>query len=205
MDNMPREMKAGDELSYRYIVMRGQAKELPNTADWENFAQVMGVRGKPAYEVKDVKTGSVKGTKFMLELIPADSGFVGTVTQANLPIRLPVRVANMNPNWTFAWFDLDRKEWYPSAVDRAINQGYFTMDTRQGNHRFFAGHPVVADNPDLRIAAFCDTPSEITACLNNVSDNSITASVRLNPALGTSEPVKVELASGEMKTVKFPR
>ena len=111
----------------------------------------------------------------------------------------------MNPNWTFAWFDLDRKEWYPSAVDRAINQGYFTIDTRQGNHRFFAGHPVVADNPDLRIAVFCDTPSEITACLNNVSDNSITASVRLNPALGASEPVKVELASGEMKTVKFTR
>ena len=32
MDNMPREMKAGDELSYRYIVMHGRARELPNTA-----------------------------------------------------------------------------------------------------------------------------------------------------------------------------
>jgi hypothetical protein len=203
MDGMPREMKAGDELSYRYLAMHGRARELPNTADWDDFAQAMGLRGDPPYQVTSIKAGQVKGTRFLLELIPSDGAFVGTVSQANLPIRLPVRVANMNPNWTFAWFDLDRKEWYPSALDRAISQGFFTFDTGRGAHRFFAGHPVLADNPDLRMAVFSDAKSEISADLNNVSENKITATVRLNPALGPAEPVKVELASGETKSVKF--
>ena len=111
--DMPREMKAGETLHYRYVLMHGRTGEDPNTADWERFAQTMGFRGPPAYEVKDVRAGSVKGTKFLLELAPGDGGFSGTVTQSDLPIRLPVRVAEMNPNWTFGWFDLDRKEWYP--------------------------------------------------------------------------------------------
>ena len=80
--------------------------------------------------MKDVKTGHVKAQRFLLELVPADGAFVGTVTAADLPIRLPVRVAGMNPNWTFGWFDLDRKEWHPSAIDRDIRQGFFTLDMR---------------------------------------------------------------------------
>jgi hypothetical protein len=200
---LPREVKAGDEIRYRFVLMHGPAGELPNTAFWDHFAQTMGFRGKPAYAVKDVKAGSVKGTKFLLELAPADGGFAGTITGVDLPIRLPVRVADMNPNWTFAWFDLDRKEWSPSAVDPVINQGYFTFDTRRGPHRFFAGHPVLADNPDVRIAVLSDAKSEVRATLNNVGDQPVKLKVRLNPALGAANPQEIELASGEMKAVTF--
>ena len=83
----------------------------------------------------------MKGTKFLLELEPEDGGFAGAVSQSDLPIRLPVRVADMNPNWTFAWFDLDRKEWFPSAVDQVINQGFFTLDTRRARIVFLPATP----------------------------------------------------------------
>ncbi|NCQ32636.1 MAG: hypothetical protein GW802_35400, partial [Armatimonadetes bacterium] len=86
---MPREIKAGEELRYRYVLMHGRAGEGPNTSEWEQFAVRMGLRGKPAYEVKDVKLGNVTGTKFLLELEPAEGGFAGAVTHADLPIRLP--------------------------------------------------------------------------------------------------------------------
>jgi hypothetical protein len=109
----------------------------------------------------------------------------------------------MNPNWTFGWLDLDRKEWYPSAIDSFLKQGYFTLDTRRGAHRFFAGHPVLADNPDVRIAVFSDAKSEIRAALNNVGDAPMTVTVRLNPALGTVPPQQMTLAPGELKTVSF--
>ena len=168
--DMPRQMKAGETLRYRYVLLRGHAGERPNTADWERFAQTMGFRGRPAYDVKDVKSGQVKGRRFLLELVPADGAFLGTVTAADLPIRLPVRVAEMNPNWTFGWFDLDRKEWHPSAIDRDIRQGFFTLDTRRGNHRLFAGHPVLTDNPEVRMAVFSDGQSEVRATLNNTGD-----------------------------------
>jgi len=201
--DMPREMKAGQTLPYRYVLVHGRAGEHPNTADWERFAKTMGFRGPPAYEVKDVKAGRVKSQRFLLELAPAEGAFAGTVTGADLPIRLPVRVAEVNPNWTFGWFDLDRKEWNPSAIDRDIRQGFFTLDTRRGNHRFFAGHPVLADNPDVRIAVFSDGKSEIRAALNNAGDAPLSLTVRANPALGAAAPQPCSLAPGELKEVKF--
>ncbi len=197
------DMKVGDEIRYRLLLMHGRQNELPNTYDWENFANKMGLRGKAAYEVKDIKAGKVKGTKFLLEIEPSDGGFVGTVTSADLPIRLPIRVADMNPNWTFAYFDLDRKEWLPSAVDPVISQGYFTIDTRRGNHRIFAGHPVLADNKELRILVLSDGQSKIQASVNNVGDAAVDAIVRLNPALGKAEPVKLHLEPGEVNNLEF--
>jgi hypothetical protein len=195
-------MKAGDELKYRLLLIRGRPFEDP-VADWENFAKKMGLRGNPAYEVKDIKAGKVKGTKFLLELEPQDGGFAATVTGSDLPIMLPVRMADMNQNWTFAWFDLDRKEWFPSAIDQAINQGFFTIDTRVGDHRIFAGHPVVADNKELRILVIGDGKSKVSASVNNVGDAAMDAVLRLNPALGKAEPVKVHLESGEVKNLEF--
>lgn len=203
LGNLPREMKAGEEIKYRLLLMHGRPSELPNTAEWDQFAKRMGLRGKPTYEVKDIKVGKVKGTKFLLELETEDSGFVGTVTGADLPIRLPIRVAGMNRNWTFAYFDLDRKEWLPCAVDPVINQGFFTLDTRRGNHRIFAGHPVLADNPDLRISVLSDGQSKIQANVNNVGDAPVDVTIRLNPALGKAEPVKIQLAPGEVKDLEF--
>ncbi len=201
---MPREMKAGEELNYRIILMHGRPKEPANTADWENFSKAMGLRGKPAYEVRDVKAGKVTDTRFLLEIEPTDYGFVGTVTGADLPCRLPIRVANMNQNWTFAYFDLDRKEWFPSAVDQVIGKGYFTLNTRLGNHRIFAGHPVVADNPDLHILVLSDGKSKVQASVNNVGDTAVDTAIRLNPALGTGEPAKIRLEPGEAKDLEFP-
>ena len=204
LGNMPRNVKAGEEINYRLLLMHSRPNELPNNADWENFATTMGFHGNPAYEVKDVKVGKVTGTRFLLELEPADFGFVGTVTGANLPCRLPIRVANINQNWTFAYFDLDRKEWFPSAVDQVISKGYFTLDTRLGNHRIFAGHPVGADNPELRIFVLSDGKTKVQASVNNVGDAAVDAVLRLNPGLGAAEPVKVHLESGEVKDLEFP-
>lgn len=201
--NMPRKMKAGEELNYRLLLMHGRPNEVANTADWENFSKTMGLRGNPSYEVKDVKVGQVTGKRFILELEPVDAGFVGTITGANLPCRLPIRVANMNPNWTFAYFDLDRKEWFPSAVDQVLGKGYFTLDTRLGNHRIFAGHPVIANNPELRILVLSDAKTKITVSVNNVADTAMDAVLRLNPALGANKPVKVHLNPGEVKDMEF--
>ncbi|OPZ84495.1 MAG: hypothetical protein BWY76_01819 [bacterium ADurb.Bin429] len=201
--DLPREMQAGETLRYRFLCMHGRAGELPNTADWERFVTTMGLRGAPAYTVTNVKAGAVAGTKFLLELTSTAHGFAGTVSNADLPVRLPARVAGMNPNWTFAWFDLDRREWHPSAIDRATNQGFFTLDTRRGAHRLFAGHPVTADNLEARIGITSDAKTYVKASVNNVTDKPMTLILSLNPALGAAPAQALTLAPGEMRDVVF--
>jgi hypothetical protein len=203
LTGMPRQMKAGDEITWRYVLLRGPVGEPSNTLGWENFAKTMGFRGAPAYQVTNIKAGAVTGTKFLLELTPTDGGFVGTVSAAQLPMRLPVRIADMNPNNTCGWFDLDRKEWHPSAIDRTIQQGFFTLDTSRGATRFFAGEPILADDPDLRIAVFSDAQTKIEAELNNVKDQPATVTLRLNPALGDAPPQQLTLQPGELKRISF--
>jgi hypothetical protein len=109
----------------------------------------------------------------------------------------------MNPNWTFAWFDLDRKQWQPSAVDPLINQGFFSLDTRQGNHRIFAGHPVIANHPEARIGVTSDAKSYVRASVNNVTDLPMPLTLRLHPALGAPPPVDCVLQPGELKTIDW--
>ena len=48
----------------------------------------------------------------------------------------------------------ERANRHPGAIDRDIRQGYFTLDTRRGNHRLLAGHPVLGDNAEVRISVF---------------------------------------------------
>ena len=70
-------------------------------------------------------------------------------------------------------------------------------------HRLFAGHPVLADNPDVRIAAFSDGKSVVRATLNNIGDTPVSLMVRLNPALGAAAPQHIELPAGAIKDLTF--
>lgn len=204
LQNFPRQVKAGETLTYRFVAFQGDQREGSNTLlNWDRFIHSMGFQGKPDYEVKNIGAGKVKSTKFLLELQPEHFGFVGTVTKADLPIRLPIRIEGMNPNWTFAYIDLDRKEWFPSAVDPEIRQGYFSLDTRAGDHRIFAGHPVISDNPNLKIIVTWDAFSDIEANVNNTGDETIETTIQLNPALGGAESIKIRLSPGETKVVKL--
>ncbi len=62
---------------------------------------------------------------------------------------------------------------------------------------------MVADDKELRILTLSDGQSKIKASVNNVSAAAVDAVVRLNPALGKMEPVKVHLAPGEVKNLDF--
>ena len=61
----------------------------------------------------------------------------------------------------------------------------------------------MADNKELRILVLSDGASKVQASVNNVDNAAVDAIVRLNPALGKAEPVKVHLEPGEVKNLAF--
>jgi hypothetical protein len=88
------------------------------------------------------------------------------------------------------------------VIDRDIRQGFFTLDSRRGAHCIFAGHPVLTDNPNVRMAVFSDGKSEVRATLNNAGDVPVSLTVRPNPALGPAAPQRLDLSAGEIKEAK---
>ena len=203
LDRMPRRLTPGDSLRFRYLLVRGALREQPNTRGWEALVREMGLRGRPAYTVTEVKAGRVAGTRFGLTLSPHKGGVRAVISRADLPIRLPVFVSGMNPNWTFAWFDLNRHEWFPSAVNARRQQGYFTLDLRKGPYHIFAGEPVLANDPRVRVEVLSDGKTYVRAGLDNVGNQLVRVTVRLNPALGAAPPQTVQLGSGAIKSVTF--
>ena len=53
------------------------------------------------------------------------------------------------------------------------------------------------------MAVFSDVKMKVEAELNKVTDQPVTVTVRLNPALGEAPPQEVNLAPGELKRVSF--
>lgn len=204
LKGFPREVKNGELIKYRLLLVKGKIGESSNTAGIEYLVKAMGLKGNPAYKVENIKTGKVLSNKFFLDIEPENYGFSGTITKAELPVRLPVFIQDMNPNWTFAYFNLDEKSWFPSAVDPKTKRGYFTLDTSKKDQRIFAGHPVISDNEDLHITVVSDG-SKIEGIVNNVGENEISSTVSLNPALGESKPVEIKLQPGKSQKVLFEK
>ena len=65
----------------------------------ERVRSEMGLLGKTAYTVT-ARVGSVESTRLFLRLRTDQGGFRGTISQADLPLVLPVLVDGLNPNWS---------------------------------------------------------------------------------------------------------
>ncbi len=65
----------------------------------ERIRQEMGLLGKTAYKVTP-RVGSVESTRLFLRLKTEEGGFRGVISQADLPLVLPVLVDGLNPNWS---------------------------------------------------------------------------------------------------------
>jgi hypothetical protein len=147
-----RTVRKGERVHYRLLATRGRVHAPPTDREWRDFAGAMGIGGDPAYQVT-VRHGHCVGTNFLLDL-ESEGGYVRVdLTQAHLPIRLPVRVAGLNPVWG-AWVaDIARDTALPLGIIEREGVGYTTCDLTRGNTELFVGHPVICDRPDVPINA----------------------------------------------------
>lgn len=168
-------LPAGHKMSFRFLTVVGPRFAVQsgnNYMEWTRAA--FGIGGEPWYRVVP-SSGKVLSTFYVLKVKAEDGGFAGRFTRAELPSDLPVMVEGLNENWqAVVWYkgslQFKRPEWtkdeyqkaicvmkdrtvedaiYPGPVQEGI--GYFGLDIELSDRDVFIGHPIICNNPEIRL------------------------------------------------------
>jgi len=189
------QLPKGSRSFVRFVNFKLEEKGDSTFAEWERLKDLYGIAGgKPAYAVTATQ-GLVTSTRYLLELAADQYGFAGTIDASRLPQSLPVKVTGLNPKWTAARVDLERKQWFPLGVwDGAA---YMALDPALGEQKLFVGNLVTADNPDVFLTllpANADGTTHVEA--HNPTEKEVTTKVNV--------PVATFLAGKQEQTVTIP-
>ncbi|MCG2660549.1 MAG: hypothetical protein L6437_09920, partial [Kiritimatiellae bacterium] len=200
-----RTVKAGERLAYRYL---GVISELDAPTDNRFITEIVNTLGlgrAPAYQVQPT-VGAVTGTRFVLELKAANYGFAGKITEAKLPLNLPVTIKGLNPRWHAAiWYKghcrLQVAEWVVNDMNQRWTerrthtvqdeiqhfpvmedgQGLLQINTAFGAKDIYIGNLLVSDNTEVCLTLVEWKPSKAAFVVHNPTDQTVTCEVRPGP------------------------
>jgi len=181
--NRPGErVAAGTVLPYRFLCLVGDYDGPATNAEFEWVRESLGITGRPAYEV-EASQGKVRDTRLFLDLDAEGGGFTGILrktTDQRLPVRLPVRVYGLNPHWSAAVYDRQRKTLEPFGIGDGV--GYLSVDLDQGPADVYIGNLATCDQPEMRLWVLEEGPDRVRVVAQNPTDHELTATVK--PGLG---------------------
>ena len=223
-------LKAGDKHSYEYLAVFSEVRDGADTMFVEDLFVKMGLRGETAYTVTPT-IGKVIDTRFVLRLGAADYGFRATVTQAALPMRLPVFIDGLNERWPAGvWYKgrhqfivptwtMDKmhnryskrakavhKDWVvPFGVTDGI--GMLQLDTEIRDKDVFIGNLVVCDNPEVFLQLDDTRKGRVAISANNPTDKDVTVTVRPGPGFDLigAFAETLTIPAGGLVTVRPPK
>jgi hypothetical protein len=177
-DRRGEKIKAGTVLPYRFLCIVGDYDGPATNTEFEWVRESLGITGNPAYEVT-AKQGQVKGTRLFLDLQAQEGGFAGLLqktTTRRLPQRLPIRVYGLNPNWSAAVWDRQRKTLEPFGIGDGV--GYASVDLDRGPADVYIGNLATCDQPEMRLWVVEEGPDRVRVVAQNPTDKELTATVK---------------------------
>ncbi|NOZ20356.1 MAG: hypothetical protein GXP25_04625 [Planctomycetes bacterium] len=200
------EFKQGEKIEYKYIGINGPLGGAPDNTFVVDIIDSLGLHGKTAYEIKPA-VGSVAGRSFALELKADRHGFAAQVSEAHLPLDLPVRIGGLNPRWDAGilykgkatlvipeWIINEFGQRYVTRKKREVTNeiirfpvledgtGFLQIDTEVGPKDVFIGNLLVSDNPQIHLMLVDTRPGKAAFVAHNPTDADITC--RVSPAPG---------------------
>jgi hypothetical protein len=170
--------------------------------------------------------------QYALRLKAQGCGFTGKVSEARLPLQLPVFIEGLNPNWDAGiWYRgknaLVIPEWVVDEVGHRYVErrqrteedsllhfpvlsdgvGMLQIDTEIGAKDLFIGNLLVSDKPDLRLTLTDTRPGKAAFVVHNPTDRDIKCRVKPGPGftlVGTFDRA-VTVAAGSSVSVPVGR
>ena len=223
---MPGRFRAGDTFTYRYLSAVDAFGNRPEYTFITDVIDKMGLKGKTAYKIS-ARSGKVLGTEYILRLAAENGGFSGTVSQAALPIDLPVMITGLNPRWDAAvWYHGKNKLMIAQRtfddrgcdfISRHVREsedearyfgivdgvGYCQIDTELGDKNIFIGHPVICDQNEVFIGISKFNRKEAGFELHNPTAKTLECEVKNAPAMAEVKnfSLKISLPAGSSRIV----
>ena len=202
------QVKAGQELTYRYLAVNGALDGPPDVRFITDVRDALGLAGEPAYQV-EAKCGSVLDTRFVLKLEADGHGFAGRITEAALPMHLPVQIEGLNPRWhagiwyqgrhvftNAEWIVNDMNQRYTVRKQRTAvdvihhfpvledGTGYLQIDTSVGDKEVYIGNLLVSDRPEVCLTLVDTRRATRAFVVHNPTDEDIRCHVSPGPGFG---------------------
>ncbi len=197
-------LRQGDRLSYRYLAVWDTVRGRPDTGFVEKVCDALGLRGDPAYAVTPTH-GEVLDTCYVLRLRAEDGGFSGVISQATLPLDLPVMIEGLNarwpagilyrgdnellvPVWRFnrvgdRYAERERRGGSNQLRRFAIQDGVgmLQVDTELGDREVYIGNLLVCERPEVFLGLDDARPGRAVISANNPLDEEVTVTIRPGP------------------------
>lgn len=182
------------------VKLSGSASVDP-IGEFTKFRDQYGIGGQPpAYSLRSTQGRGVSG-RYLLELAAENYGWSGTIGQADLPQRLPIRVTGLNEKWTIAKVDMERNEWYPLGGWNGA--AYTTVDTKAGDQKLYIGNVVMTDEPEVRLTLLPSNADGKTYVeVHNPTDADLTATVTVPVTTFLAVQQEIEVFVPRLSTVR---
>jgi hypothetical protein len=167
-----------------------------------HFADVFGLDGPPAYSAQ-VLQGKLIDRWCFFHLDGQGRGAEVKVGKCDLPAYLPLKVDNLNPNWSAGLYEVGTRRYRPIGLLHTT--GLAQMDPAQGDLEVFVGHPFFADNPDIHLSYMETGNREAQLEVHNPTDQTLQVTVQRAPAFTRAQggPFVLRLAPGSSQTLKI--
>jgi len=195
-------IKSGTKVKFKFITVVGPPiveDQEPTTVKWVTSS--LGLSGEPTYKVNPT-IGNVLSSEFILKLKANNGSFRGTITEARLPLDLPILIEGLNERWDAGiWYPgknkiamVERKideysEYHTSVVSKDVEDlliripvmdgcSYCQIDTSYGNKDIFIGNFVVCDQKDIFIRVVEVKKGYARIEVNNPTDKPVKCTVK---------------------------
>ena len=204
----PRKIKAGEKYTYEYLGVISQFNPPADDSFVTDVVGTLGIGGETAYKLTPTR-GTVVSTRYVLRLQAEGNGFAGKVTEAKLPLQLPVFVTGLHPNWDAGvWYKgkntLVLPEWIVDEVGQRYvvrrehpgqdqllrfpvlpdGTGMLQIDTQIGAKDLYLGNLLTSDNLEVRLTLTDTRPGKASFVVHNPTDKAITCHVKPGPGFG---------------------
>lgn len=193
-------LKEGDRLHYK--VGFAGASGGTTMAQLLDFARKFGVAqpGSVGYAPQFVR-GSQIDNYLIWRLAAGDGSVDVKVPRADLPGFLPAVVEGLNSHWSVQLLDRARKGPNTRALPIRDGKAYAMLDLTQGDSDLFIGHPVIADNAEVRILVSWMDKGKWFVEAHNPTDRPLKATLKSSPGWTPfSFAETIELAPGTSRT-----